>query len=513
MFKRVILIILLCSVAQSSMAIDLGNIMPVNPLNKSISTPAQNIVIPSFELKRATLTKNSVKNQYAIAMDKFMQSNVRASYMDFRVLIGSVTPNDYVYMRLTREMASIGFFNLAELAMSKIQDNELASALEEDVKNFYFTSAKLTQNDQLYLAEIYSNIMYNDQSREATAELIKHTNLLMESDYANYLAAFGSMKCGNTKQAKDYINKAIEKNPRNINYKRLKAEILAQSGESKEALKCIGEINSDSLKTVVFDNELHASKEYVLYKTSKNEYQKKYHLAYYYYDKGELNKALGVLQTSISGKKDINKNVYALTAKVYYDLKEYEKSQDYAKKALDIDKTNAESLIVMGDYAFRQKDYNSAQKYFKSAQGKDSEHIAALKLAQTYQKLNNTQKAKEIYAKVLKVSSKVYDAYYNMALLEPDRQIAYLKKAISINPDFKDAWIDMAKISINKDDFDNALSYLNIAKYIDDNYYRYYYYMGLVLKNRGLTAEAHKNFERSLNLNPEYELAKKELNI
>jgi hypothetical protein len=37
--------------------------------------------------------------------------------------------------------------------------------------------------------------------------------------------------------------------------------------------------------------------------------------------------------------------------------------------------------------------------------------------------------------------------------------------------------------------------------------------MGLVLKNRGLTAEAHKNFERSLNLNPEYELAKKELNI
>lgn len=513
MFKRVILIILLCSVAQSSMAIDLGNIMPVNPLNKSISTPAQNIVIPSFELKRATLTKNSVKNQYAIAMDKFMQSNVRASYMDFRVLIGSVTPNDYVYMRLTREMASIGFFNLAELAMSKIQDNELASALEEDVKNFYFTSAKLTQNDQLYLGEIYSNIMYNDQSKEATAELTKHSTLLMESDYANYLAAFGSMKNGNTKQAIEYINNAIDKNSKNINYKRLKAEILAQSGDSKNAMKCINEINTNSLKTVIFDDELHASKEYVLYKSSKNEYQKKYHLAYYYYDKGELNKALGVLQTSISGKKAINKDVFALTAKVYYELKEFEKAQDYAKKALDIDKSNVESLIIMGDYSFRQKDYNSAQKYYKSAQGKANDHIAELKLAKTYEKLNNIQKAKESYSKILKVSSKVYEAYYNMALLEPDRQIAYLKKAISINPDFKDAWIDMAKISINKDNFDDALSYLNIAKYIDDNYYRYYYYMGLVLKNRGLTAEAHKNFEQSLNLNPEYELAKKELNI
>ncbi len=380
MFKRVILIILLCSVAQSSMAIDLGNIMPVNPLNKSISTPAQNIVIPSFELKRATLTKNSVKNQYAIAMDKFMQSNVRASYMDFRVLIGSVTPNDYVYMRLTREMASI-----------EIQDNELASALEEDVKNFYFTSAKLTQNDQLYLGEIYSNIMYNDQSKEATAELTKHSTLLMESDYANYLAAFGSMKNGNTKQAIEYINNAIDKNSKNINYKRLKAEILAQSGDSKNAMKCINEINTNSLKTVIFDDELHASKEYVLYKSSKNEYQKKYHLAYYYYDKGELNKALGVLQTSISGKKAINKDVFALTAKVYYELKEFEKAQDYAKKALDIDKSNVESLIIMGDYSFRQKDYNSAQKYYKSAQGKDNDHIAELKLAKTYEKLNNIQ--------------------------------------------------------------------------------------------------------------------------
>ena len=38
-------------------------------------------------------------------------------------------------MRLTKDMASIGFFNLAELAMSKIQDDSLASSLEEDIKN------------------------------------------------------------------------------------------------------------------------------------------------------------------------------------------------------------------------------------------------------------------------------------------------------------------------------------------------------------------------------------------
>ena len=51
-------------------------------------------------------------------------------------------------------------------------------------------------------------------------------------------------------------------------------------------------------------------------------------------------------------------------------------------------------------------------------------------------------------------------AYYQMALLEPDREFEYLKKAISINPDFVDAWIDLARVAIKKDNLDNAITYL-----------------------------------------------------
>ena len=104
-------------------------------------------------------------------------------------------------------------------------------------------------------------------------------------------------------------------------------------------------------------------------------------------------------------------------------------------------------------------------------------------------------------------------AYYQMALLEPDREFEYLKKAISINPDFKDAWIDLARVSLKKDNIDKAISYLRVAKYIDNSDYRYYYYLGLILKDRGLSAEAKENFEHSLKLNPDYDLPKKELNI
>ena len=194
-------------------------------------------------------------------------------------------------------------------------------------------------------------------------------------------------------------------------------------------------------------------------------------------------------------------------------MKEFEKAQNYALKALDIDKKNTSALIVLGDLSNRNKEYKNAINYYKKVQGKCSNFIPELRLAQTYLTLNDIQKAKEIYSKILKVSSKSFMVYYQMALLESDRRLEYLKKAISINPNFNDAWLALADYAINKGNIDNAVSYLRASKYIDDNDYRYYYYLGLVLKNKGLFAQAKENFEYSIKLNPDYELAKKELNI
>ena len=509
MKSRIITLISAILFSPCALAFDMNGLAPVNPLEKSSDTYKQ-IIIPSFELKRATLTKNSVKNQYAIAMDKFTKSNVRSSYEDFRVLIDSVTPNDYIYMRLSQDMASIGFFNLSELAMSKIQDESLASILESDIKRFYFPADNLNKKDQLYLAEMYSNMRYNNQFKEATQELSKQSSLLLESDYANFVTAYGAMKSGD---AETFIDEAINKNPQNLNYRRLKAEIATQTGNGKSSVNVFNSMADSNLKTVAFEKEIYFSKQYILYKLVKNDYLKKYHLAYYYYDNGELNKAIGVLQTSISGKKSINKDVYALYARIYFDMKEFEKAQNYALKALDIDKKNISSLIVLGDIAYRNKDFQGAINYYKKVQGKCSNYAPELKLAQTYLALKDIQKAKELYSKILRVSSKSFMAYYQMALLEPDRQLEYLKKAISINPNFNDGWIALADYAIRMDKYDNAISYLKAAKYIDDTDFRYYYYLGLILKNKGLFAEAKDNFEHSLKLNPDYELTKKELNI
>lgn len=59
-----------------------------------------------------------------------------------------------------------------------------------------------------------------------------------------------------------------------------------------------------------------------------------------------------------------------------------------------------------------------------------------------------------------------------------------MKKAIAINANFKDAWIDLGRVSIERGNYADAKNYLGVANYIDENDFRYYYYQGLIAKIR-----------------------------
>ena len=100
-----------------------------------------------------------------------------------------------------------------------------------------------------------------------------------------------------------------------------------------------------------------------------------------------------------------------------------------------------------------------------------------------------------------------------MALLDKTRELSYLKKSVAINLQFKDGWIDLARVAIGANKLNLASNYLAVAKYIDENDFRYYYYQGLVYKNKGLTGDAKRSFRKSIMLNPDYAPAKEELSI
>ena len=239
-----------------------------------------------------------------------------------------------------------------------------------------------------------------------------------------------------------------------------------------------------------------------------------YHLGYYYYYEGELSKSVRSLQGALTSKKKHNKLVYAIMSRVYLDMQDFEKAQDSALKALKIDGNNSTALIVLGDLSYRNRDYKEALKYYKDAESNDKNSwVCPVKIAQTYEQLGKEKKAMEIYERVLKTFSDSYVAYYKVALKDKSKELAYLKKAIAINMNYKDAWIDLGRIAIENHNFVSANKYLGIANYIDENDFRYYYYQGLIAKNQGMKQDAMQYFKKSLKLNPEYQPAKEELSL
>lgn len=498
--------------AASAFASGFDDIKPANPLDLPVQKTED--IIQINKPQKASLTKNDVHNHYAVALERFIQCNVRSSYADFRILIESIVPNDYAYMLIANKMADLGFFSLSDLALSKVTDEDISYIMNDDIQRYYYPSYKLNPKDEIYLAEMFSNIMYNAQSLEAASELVKNTTLLEKSDYANYIVALGLLKANNINNAKKYIDIAINKNPQNLNYKKLKAEIALQDNKTKTALKIVEEMKQAPVMNEFYINKTYSLEQYVLYKAAKQDYEKKYHLGYYYYYEGELNKAMRTLQTATSSKKKNNADTYALIARVYFDMKEYEKAGNFAEKTLNIQSNNVMALIVMGDISVKDKDFKTAYKYYNKAYSGDKKSIApAIRLAETARKLDKLDTTRDIYSKILKTRSDCPQAYYNVAMTDATRKLEYLKKAVALDSNFTEGWLELSKMMIDMQNFAAAKKYLAIAKYIDENNFKYYYYQGLICKSQGLIQDAVYNFKKSLSINPDFKPAKEELSI
>ena len=118
-----------------------------------------------------------------------------------------------------------------------------------------------------------------------------------------------------------------------------------------------------------------------------------------------------------------------------------------------------------------------------------------------------------MFEKALKTSSTSVEAYYNIAMTEPFKQLNYLKKALGINITYTDAWLGLARYEINRDNFSLAQDYLSTVYYLNQNDYRYYYYQGLIYKSHDDIQTAALYFQKCLKLNPNCQEAKKELNL
>ncbi len=446
---------------------------------------------------------NFVKAKFASAENRFAQSNVKASYDDFNDLIQKASHDDYVFLVYGMKMAEYGFFDLSDALIAKLDDNGFTSSYVNDIKKYYYPSAMVNPRDVVYLADAYSNIMYNNMAIETTSELL-NSNQASESDYKNYLIALGYYKSNNLPLALKYINNALVENDVNINYLSLKAKILADSGKSSQALKVLSKINKTDFKTVDFQRKIKAVEEYVLYRTAKAETLKDYHLAYYYHLQDKSLLATKVLQSAILHAKQYSPLVYSLLGRIYYENEEPLKAQEFASRAYREDKNNYLAVLTLADVSYDNRKYEDSLKFYKHAKKLTKNIDPSVGIAKTYMAMDKDKKSKKIYEKLLKKNQYDEDLLVNSLQVFPQKSDYYMPRVASIDISNNEIWLGLANLAIRDKNFNMATTYLNNSYYIDANNFKYYYYLSLVLRAKGDNELAQQSLIRCSRLNSDY---------
>ena len=449
---------------------------------------------------------NFIKAKYASAENRFLQTNVKASYDDFNDLIQRTSHDDYVFLSYSMKLAEYGFFDLSDELINKLDKGEYTLPDINDIRRYYYPSGMVNRQDTLYLADAYSNIVYNNMAIETTSELLSSTQA-NESDYKNFLIALGYYKSNNLNKALKYINRALTENNTNINYLSLKARILADSDKSSQALKTMAKIKKVPFKTVDFQTKVRATEEYVLYKTSKDEALKDYHLAYYYFLQDKSLLATKVLQSAILNAKQYSAQIFSLLGKIYYENNESEKGYEFANRGYKENKKNYLANLTLADINYDNRKYEEALKYYKQAKkySKDTEPLVGI--AKTYLALDNNKKSKKLYEKLLKKYQDDENVLVSSLKVMPQKSDYNLPKAVSLDISNNDIWLGLANLAIKEGNYNMAQTYLNNSYYIDENNFKYYYYLSLVLRARGENDLANISLIRCSNINSDYNAA------
>ena len=231
------------------------------------------------EYGRVQYQTKEFKSSLSQVDEKFNNLNITSAYEDLNKLIYDNENKDYQLMILADKAVDLGFFDLANIAFSKISDIEIVSFDSENTRKLFFPKAEMSRDDIVFLAEAYSNIQHNDRKAEAVAD-ISARFLDDTNDYANYVLAMGYLELNDIENAKKHIQIALSLNPNNLNYKILQSKIIANSKKNKKALKIVKNTKSEKVKYYPIRKKIDANEQYIKYKVENKPFMKDYHLGY-----------------------------------------------------------------------------------------------------------------------------------------------------------------------------------------------------------------------------------------
>ncbi len=471
--------------------------------------------IITFSQGAASSVENNLKidysKKYNEANEKYTQGNITSAYKDYKTIISATTTDDFVNLGLAYKFANMGLFSLAQEAINNIQDRELYNTQIQLIKSKLFPQVVLSYDDEIQLAQNYTEIYYNNLAFEVARDMVK-IDRFKRSDYAHYILSQAYYNIKEYNKAINEINRALSINPENANYIKYKAQIFCETNKLSDAVKLLDSILEENVNIFDYRNDVEGLRYYTLAKAAKDREKSKYYLAEYFIKAGDIKRAIKELNQNISNDKKAYRSM-TLLADIYFKQKKLPESMDLYEKAYKIKKNNPDTLTGIANMYMYKNDYRNALDFYLKAAKKDKKNPELLINASLcYKKLNMTDKSIEYANKALQSENVSAQVYYTASKVNEIKNIQYLKKAVSLNPMFTDAWIGLADIAILNNRIDLAKTYLKPVKYIGKQNDKYYYYSGLINKKQGNKDAAVSNFKKALEINPLFIEATNELN-
>lgn len=404
------------------------------------------------------------------------------------------------------KVASTMYFreNSPDVALEIIDKSLLID--EQNADTLYFK----TFIESMLTVELIKNLdrPYNKEELLKAQTAMANAELLLESGDKEYYSKAYLIKAqtyfalGDNKRALIEIENAIKYNEDELFYKIRKASILVESGEYKEALSLLTELDKkydhkdkkyiylwEGLTYFELSKASSSLEEGIKYNNLiKQSFQKaleiddKFHLAMKNLATTYAESSDGIEENNISDRKkaislykDVlkirpeDKETYYLLGMAYGDIDKYEKSIVYFKKALEQDENYYSANLWLGKVYFELEDYEKALEYYNKAILLNPNSVSTyFRRAEIYQ---NLKKYKEAINDYLDVIEEFNNKEYT--------QRSYVNRAL---------------ISIENDDISNAKEFLSKAAEIEfkknSNYYivQFKYYAKLNSFNDAIIA-------------------------
>jgi tetratricopeptide (TPR) repeat protein len=207
----------------------------------------------------------------------------------------------------------------------------------------------------------------------------------------------------------------------------------------------------------------------------------------------------------------VNNKALLKLARVYLIVKDYKTAFEYTKRALDLDRINPEAYFIRGYAYMEQGDTSLAIRNFQAAADQDQNYYDAfIELGSLYSSLKKPV-ATGYLETATRIDSSRAEGYYLLGLAYQEQEniskaVETYEKLLKIFPDFKEAHYNLGYINlVYINDFEKAKGYFTRAIALDPKYTDAYFNRGYSYELMGDYANARKDYQKALEIEPNYE--------